>query len=73
MSRHAAGRADKRKHAGLMRYQWIGADQNAFDPTEHGRVRANAKCQTKNRQNGKTGTTPKHSEAETQVLKKRLH
>ena len=73
MSRHAAGRADKRKHAVLMRYQWIGADQNAFDPTEHCRVRANAERQAKYCQDGKTGTAPKHSKAEAQVLKKRLH
>jgi hypothetical protein len=51
----------------------MGPYQNSFDPTEHGRIRTDPKCQAKERQHGKAWTAPKHSEAEAKVLKKCLH
>jgi hypothetical protein len=53
--------------------QRIWPNQNSFDPTQNGRVGANPQRQAKDSQYGKTRTAPKHSEAEANVLKKRLH
>src|SRR5439155_301639 len=66
----AADRAAERNHPVLMRDERIGADENSFDPTQGGRVRANAESQTKDCQNGKSRSAPKHSRAVANVLHK---
>src|SRR5262249_28818557 len=61
------------KHTILVRDQWIGANQNSFDPTQNGCVGADAQRQAKDSQYGKAGTTPKHPKTEPKILEKRLH
>jgi len=56
-----------------MCHEWIRPDQNPFDPTQNGRVGANAQRQAKDRQYGKAGTSQEHSQAEAKVLEKGLH
>jgi hypothetical protein len=56
-----------------MRDERVRPNEYSFDPTENRRSGADAERQTENSQNGKARTAPKHSEAEAQVLEKRLH
>jgi hypothetical protein len=56
-----------------VRDQRIGADQNSFDPTQHGCVGADAQRQAKDSQYGKARTAPKHPKTEAKILEKVLH
>jgi hypothetical protein len=67
------GRGVEGEHSVLMLDERVGPNEYSFNPTENRRRGADAERQTKNRQNRKTGTAPKHSEAEAKVLKKCLH
>jgi hypothetical protein len=56
-----------------VRDQRIWPNQNSFDPTQNGRIGANAQRQAKDSQYGKARTSPKRSQPEAKVLEKRLH
>ena len=46
----------------------VGMEQDPFDPTEYRRVSSDAECQAKKGQARKTGISPEHAGAETEVL-----
>src|SRR5204863_9829832 len=65
-----ARRRIQRKHAVLVRDQGVGANQNSFDPAQDRGVCADPEDETKNRQNRKSRSAPKHARAEANILKK---
>ena len=50
-----------------MRDGRIGAEEDAFDPTEDCSVGANAERETKNGEDRKAGAAPEHAQADPQV------
>src|SRR5216117_3569671 len=68
--RCAARCAGEGKHSVLVCNQRVGVKEDSFDPTEHGRVGADAQGQAKNREQRKPWIAKKHSNTEAQVLEK---
>jgi hypothetical protein len=56
-----------------VQHQRIRANQNAFNPTEHRGICADAENEAKERENGKSRTAQKHPETEAKILEKCLH
>src|SRR5207244_1519702 len=70
ISRRAARCRIEREHAVLVRDEWIWANQNSFDPTQHRGVGSDAEREAKYCQNRKARRPQKHSHAEANVLNK---
>src|SRR5437667_6684995 len=55
-----------------MRDGGIGAEEDAFDPTEDSSVGANSQSQAEDRKDGKARAAPEHAEPEAEVLQSGL-
>jgi hypothetical protein len=60
----------ERNHSVLVRDQWVGANQNPFDPAHDGGAGADSKRETEDCQDRESGIADKHSHAEANILQK---